>query len=390
MDEAPLVFAARWRRDLQLLTASLPPGSDRTTAAAESVKTLVLELNQRARDLPAYELQKCQRELEAVQKALSESAAIAAPKPRFAFKRKTPAATASDAAAQISAAIAPTANTTTTAAAGTVGPPSVIRQPAIPSTGAPDDDALLTLTNRTGAYLSRVDLPTRSPHRRRRADEIVPSGSRPEPEPEPEERESAAAAATASQCLALVALSQCVVDLLDSQDSPSLDETSYYSAVYLADLEDSLVLLPENQQRGSILVQNCRRCFFVLGGHQIRIHDSEECWFFLAAGSQPVIERCRELAFAPYPLALQGLSTTRSASTSRLDVQDFDDPFATAARPSLNWRHATEAERATLDVELVRWRTAAGSSREEEDARRSGATKRLLQSVLVLSPRKSS
>lgn len=96
---------------------------------------------------------------------------------------------------------------------------------------------------------------------------------------------------SASQCLALTALSECLVDLLEPAATEGEDgvgssgtrsmtpatsssSLSLYSAVYLSDLRDSLVLLPENAQQGSVLVQNCSRCAFILGGHQVRLHFS--------------------------------------------------------------------------------------------------------------------
>ena len=49
------------RRISHTAAANRETNSKQSTTAAELVKKLSLELNERARDLPAYELQKCQR-----------------------------------------------------------------------------------------------------------------------------------------------------------------------------------------------------------------------------------------------------------------------------------------------------------------------------------------
>ncbi|TKA53189.1 hypothetical protein B0A53_04045 [Rhodotorula sp. CCFEE 5036] len=271
------------------------------------------------------------QELEAVQRGLNESAAKAAPKPKFAFKRSAAHPLPASDNATPPPPPPPPASTRPAAAHASGG-----------GGGAPAD--ALTLANQSRAHLSRADLPNR---RTSLTDSKTPRDN------------------SDSQCLALIALSECVVDLLEPTATEGEDgsgtrsaltsttSSSSYAAIYLSDLRDSLVLLPENARQGSVLVQNCSRCVFVLGGHQIRIHDSEDCSFFLAAGSQPIIERCRELVFGPYP---SSLLLESNSLTNRFDaVQDFDDPFATSSRPSQNWRLATEADRASLDEALARY-----------------------------------
>lgn len=197
------------------------------------------------------------QELEAVQKGLNEFAAKAAPKPKFAFKRRTapppPPLPASDSTPP------------------SPPPPLVVPRPAATDGGSGGGGApanALTLANQSRAYLSRADLP----NRRTSTDSTTPR----------------------SQCLALTALSDCVVNLLEpigveadagtgskedgdgggSDARPAATSTSppAYSAIYLSDLRDSLVLLPENARQGSVLVQNCSGCVVVLGGHQVRRH----------------------------------------------------------------------------------------------------------------------
>jgi hypothetical protein len=199
------------------------------------------------------------QELEAVQRGLNESAAKAAPKPKFAFKRSAAHPLPASDNATPPPPPPPPASTRPAAAHASGG-----------GGGAPAD--ALTLANQSRAHLSRADLPNR---RTSLTDSKTPRDN------------------SDSQCLALIALSECVVDLLEPTATEGEDgsgtrsaltsttSSSSYAAIYLSDLRDSLVLLPENARQGSVLVQNCSRCVFVLGGHQVRLH------FCPQAGGRP-------------------------------------------------------------------------------------------------------
>ena len=202
-------------------------------------------------------LRRVLQELEAVQKGLNESAAKAAPKPKFAFKRRTappPPLPASDNTTPPPPLPSPLGAPRRTATYGDGGGGGGGGGGGVPVNA-------LTLANQSRAYLSRAVLP----NRRTSTDPTTPR----------------------SQCLALTALSECVVNLLEpttategedgdgsSGTRPAATSTSppAYPAIYLSDLRDSLVLLPENARQGSVLVQNCSQCVFVLGGHQVRRH----------------------------------------------------------------------------------------------------------------------
>ncbi|BGP53526.1 hypothetical protein JCM8202_002734 [Rhodotorula sphaerocarpa] len=326
MDESPLHFIERWTRELRTLRTE---GTDpaRATAAASRYKALAAQLTDRASDLPASELGRCQRELGAAQNELNGSKATSgAGKPRFAFsRRKAPTGSGLGIARP---------DPTPTGAAAVTTPPAATESPRLGTTDAqklrstPAD--ALTLTTRSDALLSASDLPA--------------------PNPNP-------AAASAAQSLALSSLSRCVVDLL-----PKGSSTGAYSATYLSSLRYSLVLLPDAQQKGSVLLQGCERCVIVLGGHQIRIHDSADCLFLLAAGSAPIIERCRGLVFAPYPASLVTSPPEHAEPDLAVQVQDFDDPFASAERPSRNWRAATADEVDAVEGSLSGWRAGGSES----------------------------
>ncbi|GAA5871916.1 hypothetical protein JCM8547_003303 [Rhodosporidiobolus lusitaniae] len=284
MDESPLIFVERWTDELRTLQASFVAKLMPAGGTSEEVQKLAQQLTARTGDIPSSELARCQRELKSLQDTLAASKTIAAPKSKFSFKRSTPAASSSSAKPMAS-----------------LPPPMPVLSSSTPSpvpasaSTVPSD--ALSFSSRSNAFLSSSDLP------------------------------SPTSASSAAHSLALSSLTDCVVDLL-APASPSTAST--FSAIYLSNLSSSVVLLPSGGS-GSILIQNCTNCVFVLSGHQFRMHDSASCSVFLQAGSTPIIERCRELADAPPP-------------SPPKPPQDFDDPFASPDRPSSNWRFVSEAE----------------------------------------------
>ncbi|TYZ67591.1 hypothetical protein PybrP1_003360 [[Pythium] brassicae (nom. inval.)] len=58
---------------------------------------------------------------------------------------------------------------------------------------------------------------------------------------------------------------------------------------------------------GSVWLENCHACEFVVASRQLRVHQSSTTSFHLRIGSHPIIEDCRGLAFGPYRLQYTGL-----------------------------------------------------------------------------------
>ena len=145
-------------------------------------------------------------------------------------------------------------------------------------------------------------------------------------------------------------------------------ETSKSRDVVLADLEDCVVFLGDtmsalrvdNLRRchvyggpvaGSLLLEGCEDCTFWLASRQIRLHHGVRCTFHLRVMSNPIIEDCSELSFAPYNIEYDGLRGQLAAaglgSTSRgmwKQVQDFKWH---RAQHSPNW--------ATIDADSSKW-----------------------------------
>ena len=80
---------------------------------------------------------------------------------------------------------------------------------------------------------------------------------------------------------------------------------------------------------GSLLMHNCIDCTVIVAARQFRIHHAESCTFLIHALSRPIIEHCKGLRFAPYPVQYNGLpkqleeaGLLRKSSTWR-NVDDF-------------------------------------------------------------------
>lgn len=268
------------------------------------------------------------QDLKSLAEQLSAAQAAAAPKPKFAFKRQTK----------------PTAAQSTTAPAPSPQPSNdeagVTRRtvPAVPPTA-------LKLEGLPQGYISFAEL---GPD--------VPAGS---------------------SSLLIASLSGSLVDLLprpiDGSASSSNGPVSY-SALYLYNLTDCVVLLPLNN--GSVMLHNCHRCIIVVGVHQVsyshdlsvkwphaclakvrfaqltplsrvpqfRMHDSTDCTVLLQTFSRPIIERCDELRFGSYPssLSVRALALRRCSQLgTRADAPAYSAASRTHSLASSDHRPST-------------------------------------------------
>eukprot|EP01117_Protostelium_nocturnum_P015636 TRINITY_DN607_c0_g1_i2.p1 TRINITY_DN607_c0_g1~~TRINITY_DN607_c0_g1_i2.p1 ORF type:complete len:254 (+),score=41.03 TRINITY_DN607_c0_g1_i2:146-907(+) len=53
---------------------------------------------------------------------------------------------------------------------------------------------------------------------------------------------------------------------------------------------------------GSVLIENCKDCVLVFASQQVRIHTCINCDFYIFVKSNPIIEYCSTVRFAPYCL----------------------------------------------------------------------------------------
>ncbi len=86
--------------------------------------------------------------------------------------------------------------------------------------------------------------------------------------------------------------------------------------------------------RGSVFVENCSECVFVLCAAQLRVHDCQRSEFHVAVQSDPVIEDCSGLVFSPkYDCAVLGLACALPEGPNKwANVRDFNSPIAGSSR----------------------------------------------------------
>ena len=105
---------------------------------------------------------------------------------------------------------------------------------------------------------------------------------------------------------------------------------------------------------GSGLFYKMKNVKLVIGCHQLRIHDSYDCQFYIHLGSRAIIENCSNVKFAPYSwtypniedhFTKSGLDPNQSNYTN---VDDFN--FLKLNQKSPNWSFLEENER-------IKWTT---------------------------------
>jgi len=119
------------------------------------------------------------------------------------------------------------------------------------------------------------------------------------------------------------------------------------SALHVRDLRRCRVFVGPTS--GSIFVDRCNDCVFVLACQQLRIHTTVDTSFYIHVTSKAIVEDCSRVAFAPYNLDYSGLDadyTTSGLDRSRNNWQYVDDfNFLATEAVSPNWRVLAEDER---------------------------------------------
>ena len=121
-----------------------------------------------------------------------------------------------------------------------------------------------------------------------------------------------------------------------------------FSAIKIYDCVGCTVLC--GPVRGSIFVDKCRDCTLMLAAQQLRIHVSEQCDFYVAVKSAPIIEHCSRMRIAPFALQYPQLG----AQLRECDLHDCGDTWKEVndfnwlkAQQSPNWSILAEDERRT-------------------------------------------
>jgi hypothetical protein len=102
---------------------------------------------------------------------------------------------------------------------------------------------------------------------------------------------------------------------------------------------------------GSVHLQDCKSCVFMLASRQVRIHDTYDTDFYLRVASNPIFEDCCGLRFAPYRLRYPALNAQMEQAGLGAGMKQgnmwhsVDDFKWHRAQHSPNWSVLPEAER---------------------------------------------
>ncbi|KAK4664955.1 uncharacterized protein QC763_509160 [Podospora pseudopauciseta] len=144
----------------------------------------------------------------------------------------------------------------------------------------------------------------------------------------------------------LIDLSSCVVNLC----SPTVEASraAPFASLMLKGVEKSVVVA--GHVDGPVHVTGLKRCVVVVTARQVRIHDCEEVDFYLWVRSEPIIEGCKGVRFAPLP---EGMETGAEGENKWKEVKDF---LWLKEGQSPNWGVLGEGERVKGEV----WRGVMG------------------------------
>ncbi|KAK4194795.1 tubulin binding cofactor C-domain-containing protein [Triangularia verruculosa] len=140
----------------------------------------------------------------------------------------------------------------------------------------------------------------------------------------------------ASSAGQLTSLSNCVVNL--SAPTVEASRASPFASLALRDVSNSVIIA--GHVDGPVHVTNLKRCKVVVSSRQVRIHECAEVDFYLWVRSEPIIEGCRQVRFAPMP---QGLEGGEQGGNKWEEVKDF--LWLKQGEQSPNWSVLPEDER---------------------------------------------
>jgi len=256
--------------------------------ASQDVSKLSKELTDATGRLPSYDQRQCVLQLQTLERKVNDLQ-LSTNKPKFSFKRKA-----------VQGAPTPVADTEAQ---------NVHKQPTsdkASSVLAPAPSDVMSIRSLSHRYLDTSFW--------------FPSENRSE--------------------LSISTIENCIVNLL-----PRADQELSLSAVHVAHLSDSILLLP--QIKGSMLLHNIKNCVIVASCHQFRMHDSLAVDVYLNISSNPIIETSNNIRFAPYPDTLRELLPHNNlqllaGNCQHLAVQDFSHIRTT---PSPHWHALPEGLR---------------------------------------------
>ena len=104
-----------------------------------------------------------------------------------------------------------------------------------------------------------------------------------------------------------------------------VDETIHIApstSIFIRNLRNCKVLIKPID--GSVFVQDCTDCTFVAAARQLRIHDTHNTSFYLHCVSEPIIESCTSVGFAPFTWDFDTKEQTINSTTLKGTVSQWD------------------------------------------------------------------
>ncbi|GJJ75519.1 tubulin-specific chaperone C [Entomortierella parvispora] len=243
--------------------------------------------------LTPYDARVCVEAIKSMSEQLSQLRTKLAPKPKFSFKSRKPTA------------------------ASVLQPPPSPNNPAACAASSPSDidqTLFMKFENRSSEHLfiGSIEQP--------RADESSAMGHR-------------------ARDVALTNLTDCTINLVHSGIP--------LGAIHVRNLKRCTLVIPPVS--GSILLHDCEDCTLIGACHQSRMHTSSNMDIYLHVTSEPIIEDCTKMRFAPYGQILPSDELNRLFETAQLNpdknlyakVKDFN---WLRQQQSPNWRLLDSSE----------------------------------------------
>ncbi|KAF8936013.1 tubulin binding cofactor C-domain-containing protein [Dissophora ornata] len=264
--------------ELELAELSKVP-KDKIQSATDSllqrIYALEKTLTEKIAILPSFEIRVCLESLKALSETLRELRGTLTPKPKFSFKSRK--------------ALAPGAASSSTLAISQANSTAKNLDKSLTKQSENIDQSLfMKFEDRAGEHLFIGDLqPPSSGSGATPMEQDIFLGGVPV---------SSATDAVAqmqrqvAKDVALTNLTDCTISLM--HDIP-------LGAIHIKNLKRCILVIPPVS--GSILLHDCEGCVLIGACHQSRMHTSTNMDIYLHVTSEPIIEDCTDMRFAPYP-----------------------------------------------------------------------------------------
>ncbi|KAF9582967.1 hypothetical protein BGW38_010501 [Lunasporangiospora selenospora] len=236
----------------------------------QRIRALEKAVTENVQTLPAFETRVCLEAVRAMSEQLTMMRSRLVPRLKFTFKSRKTAASSSSLLFENKTESMDTDSSTS----------AMDTRPSTPGMSEVDQSLFMKFENRTGEHLFIGALDLASPSVPMKVDG----------EEENNEVKDAASLLNQARDVALTNLEDCTVNLVHD---------TRLGAIHIRNLKRCTVVIPP--VAGSILLHDCEGCTLIGACHQSRMHTSSNMDIYLHVTSEPIIEDCTDMRFAPYP-----------------------------------------------------------------------------------------